>query len=214
MLYKEVFGLINKGWRMVLSPPVIRYSEIDKTAKVWDHCNIYNAVIGRFTYISDHTSVTHASIGAFCSISSFCNIGAASHPTNYVSTSPVFLKGNNPFRRNIGEIPFEPYKETTIGNDVWIGTHVLIKSGIHISNGAVVGMGSVVTKDIGPYEIWAGNPAKLIKKRFDDHTIKMLLETCWWDWSIEDLKNKTETMNEVLNFFSESGDFNDFTMNN
>ena len=74
-----------------------------------------------------------------------------------------------------------------IGNDVWIGLNTTILSGISIGDGAIIGAESLVTKNVGPYEIWGGNPAKFIKKRFDDDTIQKLLEIKWWDW--EDRKS-------------------------
>ncbi|PWK35572.1 alpha/beta fold hydrolase [Cupriavidus plantarum] len=85
----------------------------------------------------------------------------------------------------------------TIGNDVWIGAHTIILSGVTIGDGAVVAAGSVVSRDIGPYEIWAGNPAQLIKRRFDEETSARLLALRWWDWSKEDVEaNARWIMNE------------------
>lgn len=89
---------------------------------------------------------------------------------------------------------------TTIGNDVWIGSRAIILGGTNIADGAVIGSGSVVTKDIGPYEIWAGNPAKFIRKRFDDQTIEKLLESKWWDWSDEKLLLKGSDFIDVEKF--------------
>ena len=71
---------------------------------------------------------------------------------------------------------------TTIGNDVWIGTGAMVKAGVTIADGAVIGMGSVVTKDVGPYEIWAGNPARLIKKRLPEDEADRLASLKWWEW--------------------------------
>ncbi len=78
----------------------------------------------------------------------------------------------------------------TIGNDVWIGYGAIILSGVCIGHGAVIGAGSVVTKDVGNYEIVAGNPARLIRKRFDDETITQLLALKWWDWPLEKIRTK------------------------
>ena len=76
---------------------------------------------------------------------------------------------------------FDEYDTTTLGNDVWIGSHAFIKGGIVIGNGAVIGAYSVVTKDVEPYSIVAGNPAKFIRKRFDNETISKLMESRWWE---------------------------------
>ena len=87
-------------------------------------------------------------------------------------------------------IPYKPYKKTIIEHDVWIGTNAIIKAGVKISTGAVIAMGAVVTKDVGPYEIWGGVPARLIKKRFSEEKIKNLLNSMWWDLN----RNEIESM--------------------
>ena len=84
-------------------------------------------------------------------------------------------------KKNFAQHEFDPFSRTVIGSDVWIGECAMIKAGVKIGNGAVIGMGSVVTKDVGDYEIWAGNPARFIRKRFDDEIISRLKETLWWD---------------------------------
>ena len=179
---------ISKALRRYLSPPAIRDCTVDETAAIWDNCILSNSAIGRYTYISDHTRILHTEIGAFCSIGTLCQIGGASHPMHFASTSPVFYKGHNAFGKNFSETPFSEYQKTRIGNDVWIGANCLIKSGVCIADGAIIGMGSVVTRDVGPYEVWAGNPAKFLKKRFDDDTIQRLLELRWWTWPEDRLK--------------------------
>lgn len=107
---------------------------------------------------------------------------------DYVSTSPVFLEGHNPWDRHIAELEYSAYKKTYIGNDVWIGTHAIIKGGVFIGDGAVIGMGSVVTHDVAPYSVVAGVPAKEIRKRFGEKTIQKLLALEWWNWPDEKLK--------------------------
>ena len=102
--------------------------------------------------------------------------------------------------KNFSNHIFQINKKTKIKNDVWIGNNCLIKSGIVIHTGAIVGMGSVVTKDISPYEIWGGNPAKIIRKRFDDTTIKNLLDMKWWNWNDEQLKDKSKFITSPLEF--------------
>ena len=108
------------------------------------------------------------------------------HPTNMVSTSPVFLQGRNILKKNFANISYEPSKPVSIGNDVWIGEGVCIVSGVTIGDGAVIGAHAVVTHDVEPYTIVAGVPARVIRKRFDDDVIERLEGIKWWDWS-EDL---------------------------
>ena len=103
-------------------------------------------------------------------------------------------------KKNFARHEFEIFKRTSIGNDVWIGNRVMIKAGVKIADGAVVGMGSIVTKDIGPYEIWAGNPAKLIRKRFDDGTITILEDMKWWEWNDEKIELSSSIMTDIAKF--------------
>jgi chloramphenicol O-acetyltransferase type B len=96
--------------------------------------------------------------------------------------------------------------DTSIGNDVWIGAESMIMPGLKIADGAVIGARSLLTKNVGPYEIWGGNPAKLIKKRFSDEEIEKLLEIKWWDFSIEQIKAnlyliRSKNVHELWNKF-------------
>ena len=186
-------------------PSAIRNSKIHKTAKVGNGAQIVNCKIGRYSYVYG-TSAVDTEIGAFCSIAAGSNIGSGSHPTDWVSSSPVFYKGKNVLKTNFSQNEYKEYNKTTIGNDVWIGAKCNIKGGITIGDGAVIGMGSVVTKDIPPYEIWAGNPARCIRKRFDDETIEKLLETKWWTLPDEKLKELGDLFNDpkkLIEYFEE-----------
>lgn len=162
--------------------------EIDKTARVSHGCSLAKVKLGRYSYTGGGCSITDAVIGNFCSIGGGCGIGGGMHPIEHASTSPVFLKGRNIMRKNFAELPYEPSKTVKIGNDVWIGSGVYIKAGIKIGTGAIIGARSVVTRDVEPYSIVAGVPAKEIRKRFDEETVKKLLELKWWDWDDEKLK--------------------------
>lgn len=189
--------LIAKFCKKVFSPPSIHDSDIDKTARVGDGCSITRSSFGRYTYAADYTYITEADIGSFTSISHDCAIGGGSHAMDWASTSPVFTNTRSILRVNFTDKPFQPYKRTKIGNDVWIGAHVMIKSGVTIGNGAVIGMGSVVTHDVPSYEVWAGNPAHLIRNRFDDETVAKLTELQWWAWSDEELRQYAEYFDSV-----------------
>ncbi len=168
-------------------PNAIRGSKIDKKARVSGKSQVVESEIGKYSYVSG-SRVIYTKIESFCSIADGCVIGGAAHPMEWVSSSPVFYSKKNIFKKCFAEKEFEEYRETQIGNDVWIGSNCLIKAGVKIGDGAVIGMGSVVTKDVPPYEVWAGNPAKKIKIRFDEKTIDTLLEMKWWDWTDERLK--------------------------
>jgi chloramphenicol O-acetyltransferase type B len=131
-------------------------------------------------------------IGKFCSIASgalFMLGGTQGHNYNWISNYPLdFLDDDYDNYQTIPPKAHQFKGDTVIGNDVWIGAEALIMPGIKIGDGAVIGARAVVTKNIGAYEIWAGNPARLIKKRFSDDEISMLLELKWWDWDLEKIK--------------------------
>ena len=191
---------LSKIIKKIVGIPSINNSTIDKTAKVGSFCSITDSSMGKYSYVCDNTTVTSTNIGNFTSIASYCAIGSGSHPMDWVSTSPVFTERRSILRFHFVKHEYNPHKVVEIGNDVWIGAHVLIKSGVKIADGAVVGMGSVVTKDIGPYEIWAGNPAKLIRKRFDDNTISELLKSEWWNRKNEEIQKIARDFNDVNTF--------------
>ncbi len=166
----------------------VRNSKINRSAKIFYGSNVLDSKIGECSYCGYNCLIVFAEIGKYCSIGSNVRIGGASHPMNWVSTSPVFHSGKNVLNKHFATHNYITNKKTLIGHDVWIGDNVLIKSGVTIGNGAVIGMGSVVTKDVGDYEVYAGCPATLIKKRFDDETIKKLQLIQWWNEDDETLK--------------------------
>lgn len=180
---------------------IIQNSEISKKSAIKSKVKFYRSKIGKYSYISYGTYVESTDIGSFTSIADDCYIGGTSHPIDWVSTSPVFHKGKNVLRKNFASNPFETTKKTKIGNDVWIGKGAIIKAGIEISDGAIIGMGSVVTHNVGPYEIWAGNPAKLIRKRFDEQTIASLVKLEWWNWSDKQIERYAPMFNKTEKLF-------------
>lgn len=140
---------------------------------------IIECKVGDYTYTGANTIIKCADIGKFCSISWNVSMTGNQHDYNLVTTHPfIHLK-------NFGFVddrhPLEKQR-VTVENDVWIGMNTSILPGIKIGSGAVIGAGSVVTKDVPPYAIVVGNPAKIIKYRFSDETISDLLEISWWNW--------------------------------
>ena len=175
---------------------------LDPTSKIDSECTLSKVKLGRFSYVGSGTRITDTQIGNFCSIGGRCGIGGGIHPTNMVSTSPVFLSGRNILKKNFANIPYEPSKTVTIGNDVWIGEGVCIMSGVSIGDGAIIGAHAVVTHDVEPYSIVAGVPAKVIRNRFDDDTIKKLEDIKWWDWPDEKLKQYSECFGDPIKLFN------------
>lgn len=158
-----------------------------------------NIVVGDFTYFADtdfekHVTHHYDFIGDKLIIGKFCQIGAgvefvmngANHQMNAVSTYPFYIFGS--WDQSVPSKEDLPFKgDTVVGNDVWIGQNSTILPGVHIGDGAIIGLNSVVTRAVPPYTIVAGNPAKAVRKRFDDELIDLLLKLKWWDKSIEEI---------------------------
>ncbi len=168
-------------------------NSIDKTVVVYRGAKIKGAVIGAHTYISANTDIENAEIGKFCSVADYCRIGMSSHSLNFLSTSPIFTQTGNALQdRWIEKDIFEKKSDeerTYIGNDVWIGSHAMVLGGVKVGDGAVIGAGAVVTKDVPPYAIVGGVPARIIRYRFSPDIIKELEELQWWLLPEEGIKN-------------------------
>lgn len=196
--------LYGKFFKKIIRGKCVINSIIHKTAKINSGATIVDSTIGRYTYTCYDDEIVNCEIGQFCSISDEVVIGGAEHPIDWVSTSPVFqsVKHSGP-KRKFSEFDFDGIKKTVIGNDVWIGRRAIIKAGVTVGDGAVVGSSSVVTKDVPPYAIVGGVPAKILKYRFDDETIAKLLKSKWWDLSDEELKKRAGKITEVHDFLKE-----------
>ena len=141
--------------------------------------------VGKHSYCANKIKIVNPKetvIGNFVSIGCNCQLGSGDHPKNYISTSPYFYYDELGFKsKNMpSHEEFWYYKGIKIDHDVWIGDNVMIKNGIHIGTGAIIGYGAVVTKDVPPYAIIAGVPARIIKYRFEKDIIEKLLESEWW----------------------------------
>ena len=184
-----------------LMPAAIRDSQIDRSAKVEGGSRFISSSMGKYSYCGYDCTIINSAVGAFCSLGDGISIGLASHPLDWVSTSPAFFFGRDSIKKDLASKNYDTSgPQTVIENDVWIGAGAFLKSGVHIGNGAVIGMGSVVTKNIGPYEIWGGNPAKFIKKRFSEETIQRLLCTKLWNASNEIIKEYGKRIDNVEDF--------------
>ena len=150
--------------------------------KSFEECVLYLDIIDNKT---DPNKLDKLVIGKYCSIASgtqFMMCGTQGHNYDWIAVHPLVGIDN-------AGLPGHKWKgDTVIGNDVWLGFESLIMPGIKIADGAVIAARAVVTKDIGPYEIWGGNPAKFIKKRFSEPDIEKILEIKWWNWDKEKLK--------------------------
>lgn len=176
--------------------PIVGY---DKEIYIKPTLKNANIIVGDFTYIADSEFESHVThfypwsrdrliIGKFCQIASGVEfmMNDANHQMNAVSTFPFYtLEGWNAKPPKAADMPFKG--DTVIGNDVWIGQSATILPGVHIGDGAIIGANSVVGSNVEPYTVVAGNPAKLIRKRFDNELISLLLKWRWWDKSIDEI---------------------------
>jgi acetyltransferase-like isoleucine patch superfamily enzyme len=144
---------------------------------------VFNTQIGDFTYLAKNVSVMNCTIGKFCSIAQGVCIGLGDHPSSkFVSTHPAFFSNLKQCGYSFTqESHFQEMGVNTIGNDVWIGVNAIILNNITVGTGAIIGAGAVVTKDVPDYAIAVGCPAKVIKYRFNELQIEMLLKSKWWD---------------------------------
>lgn len=166
---------------VVLNSTLKMYTRIKAYAEVKD------SILGEYSYISQQSIINKTNIGKFCSISSGCYVGLWEHNTQ-VSThsfylyehSGEFVKGYRNYDKD--------YMETNIANDVWIGANALVLKGVNIGNGAIIGGGAVVTKDVPDYAVVVGNPAKILKFRYSKEDIEFMLRVKWWNFDRQKLQ--------------------------
>lgn len=154
-------------------------------------CNLKSHIsVGAFTVLTDSRYegyIGNVDIGRYCSIAYGVNIGMFEHPVDWLSTSTrQYLPGHVQGAKPVNIRHFEANPRTIIGNDVWIGTGATLIDGVTIGDGAIVAAGAVVTKDVPPYAIVGGVPARIIKYRFSEDVIRELLELKWWQYDLAD----------------------------
>lgn len=174
---------------------------------------ISNTIIGKHSYIGQNCKLDDCIIGNFCSIGANIKIITNTHPTrSYVSTSPEFFSTKKQTGHSYVDIDsfnenlLVSGKKLIIGNDVWIGDDVTFIGGISVGDGAIIALGAVVTKDVPPYAIVGGVPAKIIRYRFTDKIIEKLKEISWWDKSEEWLQIHAGLFADVNEFVNLQND--------
>jgi acetyltransferase-like isoleucine patch superfamily enzyme len=169
--------------------------EISENARFEAPCQVNTTpagidFLGAYSYINGPGRFSDVSIGRYCSLAIGISCGYPEHPTDWLSTTSLLYSGAK-WAFAAGRWPLQehtPVRPTTIGNDVWIGVHAFIRSGVSVGDGAVIGAHAVVTKDVEPYAVVAGNPARQIRKRFSEDTIVALQAVKWWEFSLHDLR--------------------------
>lgn len=166
---------------------------ISPKSKVYMKCRLNGVTMDDYSYIGKCSIIHDTKIGKFCSISACCVIGLPSHPTNHLSTSPLFTSPSNALKETwVYEKVYKSEISVDIGNDVWIGYGAMIPNNIKVGDGAIIAAGAVVTKDVPPYAIVGGVPARVIKYRFSQDVIGRLLQLHFWDHSINEIKKNID----------------------
>lgn len=188
---KYILGFFKNlfNWAIPLSVLIDDSSVVDRKARVGKKCKVFRSKLGKYSYIGRNTQLINAEVGSFCSISGNVLVGMGTHTLNNLSTSPIFTEKHNGTGFSwVDSTPSNLFPKVVVGNDVWIGTRSMIMGGVTVGDGAVIGAGAVVTKDVPPYAVVGGVPARIIRYRFSEDVIKRLLELKWWEQPDEVLK--------------------------
>ncbi len=157
--------------------------------RVSHSAEINNTKIDYLSSIGRYSKIVHSEIGKYCAVSWNTTINAVGHPADHLTVSAF------PYAPYVGNFVHERtqhHQKVIIKNDVWIGANSVIMPGVTIGNGAIIGAGAIVTKDVPDYAIVAGVPSEIIKYRFSEDIIKKLLELKWWDLDPENIKEHIE----------------------
>jgi acetyltransferase-like isoleucine patch superfamily enzyme len=170
--------------------------------------------LGNCSYVSSRVELYRCKVGAFTSIGPRVKTVHGNHPTQWVSSHPAFYSPRKQCGRSFSTeervpehrfLPEDPAFQVGLGSDVWIGADTVILEGVRIGHGAIVAAGAVVTKDVAPYAICGGVPARTLRNRFDDSTVERLLRIAWWDWPLSALESRAPDFLDLQRFLATAG---------
>ncbi len=185
-IVESIIRLIDIRIKLLLGNSPQHYTNCDIK---FDSKITADSQIGEYTYVGYQCVITKATIGRYCSIGDHVTIGPGEHSLTSISTSHFI---------GMNDYAMLTSKPCSIGNDVWIGTDAIILRGIEIGDGAVIGANSVVTKNIPPFAIAVGSPARIIKYRFNEDVQKKISEIRWWDLDKETAKAMVDKLSNEL----------------
>lgn len=215
LIFPDVKNLIQKTNKINNSEIIQNKTYLGKSSKIYPKAKLSNSVIGNYTYIAENSIINNAIIGKFCSIGPNLIAGWGIHPTNGISTHPMFYSNRKQNGMTLSlDNKIEEILPINIGNDVFIGMNVIVLDGVTIGDGAVIGAGAVVSKNIPAFAIAVGCPIKIIGFRFNNEIIEKLLNIKWWDFNDEDLpliEKHFFDINEYLRILEEKNSKIDLT---
>lgn len=194
-------ALLRHGVRWTVPPSLRNVHDevhIEGPADIAAELHLYQPFrLGAFSHLNGGF-IKDTSIGRYCSFARDVQIGHGFHPSDWLSVSPLqysggyrgwmdFASARSGRPQAIQPLPFDWSRHTVIGNDVWLGNHAVLKDGLRVGDGAIVGAHAVVTADVPPYAVVAGSPARVLRMRFAEKTIERLLALQWWRFSLGDL---------------------------
>ncbi len=184
------------GKQLSLTPSVDPSAKL-KDATLGAYCEVGARTIlqevsmGDYSYVVNDAQITYTTIGKFVSIAAMTRINPGNHPMHRATQAHFTYRASAYFPGEADDAEFFDWRRAhhvTIGHDVWIGHGAIILPGRNIGTGAVIAAGAIVTKDVAPYTIVAGNPARVIRRRFPEDVAAGLTELAWWDWDHETLR--------------------------